>query len=150
MTRLLIVAALAATSSVATAQSVTVTLSEWKVELSRDTVRAGAVTFRVNNTGQVTHGFHVRGDGIDKGTREIPARQVESLTMTLRPGTYEVFCPMSEGSHKQAGMARKLVVTPADTLARPQEARRLRARPALNAFLDGAPITTAHRRPNGA
>lgn len=124
MTRLLIIATLAATSSVATAQSVTATLSEWKIELSRDTVRAGAVTFQVNNSGQVTHGFQVLGNGVDKGTREIPARQAQSLTVTLKPGTYDVFCPMSEGSHKQAGMARTLVVTPADKPAPPPEAQR--------------------------
>ncbi|MGH7711120.1 MAG: cupredoxin domain-containing protein [Gemmatimonadaceae bacterium] len=126
-TRLLIVAALAVTASVAPAQSVTVTLSEWKIGLSRDTVQAGAVTFAVKNTGQMTHAFVVRGDGIDKGTLEIPARQAGSLSVTLKPGTYEVYCPMSEESHKQAGMARKLVVTPADKPAQaaaPPEARR--------------------------
>lgn len=124
MTRLLIVATLAVTSSVATAQSVNVTLSEWKIALSRDTVQAGAVTFEVKNTGQMNHGFYVRGDGVDKGTREIAARQAQSLTVTLKPGTYEVFCPMSEESHKQAGMTRKLVVTPADKPAAPPETPR--------------------------
>ena len=124
MARFLIVATFAVTSSVAGAQGVTVTLSEWKIGLSRDTVQAGAVTFEVKNTGQMTHGFTVRGDGVDKGTREIPARQAGSLTVTLKPGAYEVFCPMSEESHKQAGMARKLVVTPADKPAAPPEAPR--------------------------
>ena len=124
MNRLLIVAALALTSSVATGQSVAVTLSEWKIGMPRDTVQAGAVTFEVKNTGQMTHAFTVRGDGVDKGTREIPARQAGSLTVTLKPGTYEVFCPMSEESHKQAGMARKLIVTPADKPASPPEAPR--------------------------
>ncbi len=124
MTRLLVAAALALTPSVARAQSVSVTLSEWKIGLSRDTVSAGAVTFEVKNTGQVTHAFHVRGDGIDKGTQEIPSRQAGSLTVTLKPGTYEVFCPMSEESHKQAGMARKLVVTPSDKPTAPTDARR--------------------------
>lgn len=114
MVRFLIVAALATTASVASAQSVTVTLSEWKIGLTRDTVQAGTVTFEVNNTGQMTHAFYVKGNGIDKGTREIPARQAGSLTLTLKPGTYEVFCPMSEESHKQAGMSRKLVVAAAD------------------------------------
>ena len=121
MTRLLIVAALAITSSVAPAQSVNVTLSEWKIGLSRDTVQAGAVTFDVKNTGQMTHALTIRGDGVDKGTREIPARQAGSLTVTLKPGTYEVYCPMSEESHKMAGMARKLVVTAADKPAAPPE-----------------------------
>jgi plastocyanin len=114
MVRFLIVAALASTASLAGAQSVTVTLSEWKIGLTRDTVQAGTVTFEVSNTGQMTHAFYVKGNGIDKGTREIPARQAGSLTLTLKPGTYEVFCPMSEESHKQAGMSRKLVVTAAD------------------------------------
>lgn len=114
MTRLLFIAMFAAAASVMNAQSVRVTLSEWKIQLSSDTVQAGAVTFQVNNTGQITHGFHVLGSGIDKGTREVPARQGATLTLTLKPGTYELFCPMSEGSHKQAGMSRKLVVTAAD------------------------------------
>lgn len=121
MTRLLIVAALALTASVAPAQSVNVTLSEWKIGLSRDTVQAGAVTFDVKNTGQMMHALTIRGDGVDKGTREIPARQAGSLTVTLKPGTYEVYCPMSEESHKMAGMARKLVVTAADKPVPPPE-----------------------------
>lgn len=121
MTRLLIVAALAITSSVAPAQSVNVTLSEWKIGLSRDTVQAGAVTFDVKNTGQMSHALTIRGDGVDKGTREIPARQAGSLTVTLKPGTYEIYCPMSEESHKMAGMARKLVVTAADEPVPPPE-----------------------------
>ena len=115
MTRILLALALAATSSVATAQAVSVTLSEWKVGLASDTLKAGAVTFNVNNTGAMTHAFQIRGDGVEKGTREIPARQSATLTVTLKPGTYEVFCPMSEESHKMAGMARKLVVTSGDT-----------------------------------
>ncbi len=111
---LIVVVAFAATSSVAIAQGIAVTLSEWKVGMASDTVRAGSVTFSVKNTGSMTHAFSVKGEGVDKGTREIPANQSATLTLTLKPGTYEVFCPMSEESHKMAGMARKLVVTPGD------------------------------------
>jgi plastocyanin len=121
MTRMLIIAALAALSSVAEGQAVNVTLSEWKVGLARDTVRAGSVTFRLKNTGKMTHGFYVRGDGVDKGARELEAGQEGSLTLTLKPGTYEVFCPMADLTHKAAGMSRKLVVTPDD---KPAEARK--------------------------
>jgi uncharacterized cupredoxin-like copper-binding protein len=116
-----IVAALAALSSVAKAQPVAVTLSEWKVGLGRDTVRAGSVTFRLKNAGKMTHGFYVRGEGVDKGARELEAGQEGSLTVTLKPGTYEVFCPMSDLSHKAAGMSRKLVVVPDD---KPAEAKK--------------------------
>jgi plastocyanin len=112
MMRMVVVVALAVTSSVANAQAVPVFLSEWKVGMKSDTVKAGAVVFRVTNEGSMNHGLHVRGDGMDKGTKEIPARQSASLTLTLKPGTYELFCPMSEESHAMAGMKRTLVVLP--------------------------------------
>ena len=117
MHRLIIVAALLVSSSVATAQAVTVTLSEWKVELGRDSVKAGAVTFKVKNAGSMTHGFYVRGEGVGKGTKEISAGQEAPLTLTLKPGTYELYCPMSDMSHKMAGMSRKLVVIAGDAPA---------------------------------
>jgi uncharacterized cupredoxin-like copper-binding protein len=118
MTRILIAAALAAgLSSAAAAQSVPVTLNEWKVEFTRDTVKAGPVTFRVKNEGAMQHALHVFGEGIDKATKQISAGESASLTVTLKPGTYEVFCPMSDLSHKKAGMTKKIVVTAAAAAA---------------------------------
>ncbi len=117
MHRLLFAAALVASASVARAQPVAVTLSEWKVGLARDSVKAGPVTFRVKNSGTMAHGFYVIGDKVDKGTADIPAGQEASLTVTLKPGTYEVFCPMSDNSHKLGGMTRMLTVTPGDAPA---------------------------------
>ncbi len=104
-------AALAAFSSGAAAQDVKVTLTEWKLRLSADTVKAGSITFEVTNRGTVAHAFQVVGAGVDKETRQIGAREVATLTVTLQPGTYEVFCPLAEGSHKTAGMSKTLVVT---------------------------------------
>jgi plastocyanin len=121
MKRLLFIAALAASSSVAGAQAVNVTLSEWKVGLSRDTVRAGSVTFRVTNTGSVAHVFYIRGEGVDKGTRDIGPKQAAPLTVVLKAGTYDVFCSMSDESHKLAGMQRKLFVIPADSAEAPKK-----------------------------
>ena len=116
MKRTLLIAALAALSTEAAAQAsqpITVSLTEWKIGIPRDTVQAGAITFRVNNNGAMNHALYVKGEGVDKGTREIPMRQSVSLTATLKPGTYELYCPMSDESHKLAGMKRTLVVTPA-------------------------------------
>ncbi len=115
MNRLLLIAALAATTTVASAQATTITvsLSEWKVALSPDTVKAGPVTFRVNNKGAVAHTLYVRGDGLDKGTKDILPKQAGILSATLKPGTYEVFCSMSDETHKLAGMTKTLVVTAA-------------------------------------
>jgi plastocyanin len=108
MVRFAIVAAFSA--SVAQAQAVAVTLKEWSVGLSRDTVSAGSVTFRVTNAGTVNHALYVRGEGTDKGTKDIAPKQQASLVLTLKPGTYEVFCSMSDESHKNAGMKTTLVV----------------------------------------
>ena len=110
MTRLLIVAALTVSASVSAAQPVPVRLSEWKLWAARDTVTAGPVTFRISNEGSMNHALYVRGEGVDKGTKEIASRQSASLTVTLKPGTYELFCPMSDESHKMAGMSKTLVV----------------------------------------
>ena len=49
------------------AAAVSARLSEWKVELSRRTVAAGAVTFTVTNAGSVPHAFEVEGQGIERG-----------------------------------------------------------------------------------
>ena len=119
MKRHLIVAALAASSSIAAAQGVTVTLSEWKVDLSRDTVQAGSVTFRVSNDGSMSHSLYVRGPGVAKGTRDIAKGESATLTVTLTAGTYDVYCPLADGSHKMAGMAKTLVVVPAAAPAPP-------------------------------
>ena len=121
MTRLLIAAAFATSASVAAAQGVTVTLSEWKVTLSRDTLKAGVVTFRVTNGGAMNHAFYVRGEGVDKGTRDIAKGEAASLTVTLKPGTYDVFCPLAEGTHKMAGLSKTVVVVPADAPAPPKK-----------------------------
>jgi plastocyanin len=119
MTRMFIVAATAAFSSVAAAQSVRVpvTLTEWKVDTKSDTVPAGSVTFRVTNDGSMLHAFHVEGTGVDKETRQIAKGESASLVLNLKPGTYELYCPMSDLSHKKAGMSRKLTVVAAAAAA---------------------------------
>lgn len=112
-----LIAALALLVAVATtgsAQGVTVSLTEWKLELSKDTVKAGSVTFRVTNNGSMAHSFYVKGAGVAKGTRDLAKGESASLTLQLKAGTYDVYCPMAEGSHQMAGMAHKVVVTAAE------------------------------------
>lgn len=113
MNRLLLAAALAALTlapPAAGAQTVKVTLSEFKLALSTDTVPAGPVTFNVSNTGAMNHAFYVRGAGANKGTAEVGPGSAATLKLTLKPGTYDVYCPLSDGSHRMAGMEHKLVV----------------------------------------
>ena len=111
MNRVLLAASFVLVASAASAQSVNVTLSEWKVAVEHDTIAAGTITFKVKNTGAMNHGFYVRGPGVAKGTKEIAAGQEAPLTVVLKAGTYELYCPLSDMSHKTAGMTHTIVVT---------------------------------------
>jgi len=92
---------------------VSVRLSEWKVDLSQPTIAAGPVTLVVTNTGQIPHAVEVEGEGIEQETETIQPGANGTLTLTLKPGTYEVYCPVGEGSHKKLGMEAHLTVSSA-------------------------------------
>ena len=92
---------------------VSVRLSEWRVDLSQPTIAAGPVTFVVTNTGQIPHAVEVEGEGIEQETETIQPGANGTLTLTLKPGTYEVYCPVGEGSHKKLGMEAHLTVSSA-------------------------------------
>ena len=89
---------------------VRVTLSEWTVRLSVQAVAAGPVQFAVTNGGSIPHAFEIEGKGIERETRQIQPGDSATLALTLRAGTYEVYCPVGEGSHKKLGMVARLVV----------------------------------------
>jgi uncharacterized cupredoxin-like copper-binding protein len=86
-------------------------LSEWKVELSQPTVAAGPVTFSITNSGTIPHAFEVEGQGLEKETAVIQPGGNATLTLTLQPGGYEIYCPIGNGSHKHLGMLTRLRVT---------------------------------------
>src|SRR5947208_9128538 len=94
--------------------AVSAKLSEWKVELSKRTIAAGTVTFTVANVGSIPHGFEVEGQGIEQETAVIQPGASGTLTLTLKPGTYEVYCPVGQDSHKKLGMETDLKVVGAD------------------------------------
>src|SRR2546427_12775772 len=89
---------------------VNVRLSEWKVELSQQNIAEGPVTFVVTNSGQIPHAIEVEGQGIEKEIETIQPGATGTLTLTLKRGRYEVYCPVGEGSHKKLGMEARLSV----------------------------------------
>jgi len=93
--------------------AVSARLTEWKVELSAGTIAAGAVTFTVTNVGSIPHALEVEGQGIEQATGVIQPGASATLTLTLKPGTYAVYCPVGNDSHKQLGMETELKVGPA-------------------------------------
>ncbi len=85
-------------------------LTEWKVELSPAAVPAGMVTFTVTNGGSIPHAFEVEGHGVEQETPLIQPGATATLTLALRPGGYEVYCPVGNDSHKKLGMVTTLHV----------------------------------------
>ena len=90
--------------------AVSAKVSEWKVGLSVRTIAAGTVTFTIANVGSIPHAFEVEGQGIEQETGVIQPGTSTTLTLTLKPGTYEVYCPVGEDSHKKLGMETDLTV----------------------------------------
>src|SRR6202011_5640076 len=82
--------------------SVEVKLSEYKIEMPAS-VGAGTTTFNVTNTGKETHGFEIEGNGIEKALKpRLKKGESGSFQVDLKPGTYEVYCPVL--GHKRGGM----------------------------------------------
>ena len=97
-------------SPAATPAPVSADLSEWTIRLSAPTVPAGPVAFTVSNTGSIPHALEVEGQGIEQATPEIQPGSTATLTLTLAPGSYEVYCPVGQDSHKKLGMETHLTV----------------------------------------
>jgi hypothetical protein len=85
-------------------------LSEWTIRLSAPTVPAGPVAFAVSNTGSIPHAFEVEGQGTERATPLIQPGATATLSLTLAPGSYEVYCPVGRDSHKKLGMVTHLTV----------------------------------------
>jgi len=109
---LLLVGALVAAMPIRRGKPVAVSakLSEWAIQLSEGTVPAGQVTFTVKNGGTIAHAFEVEGNGAEQETPLIQPGASAALTLTLKPGTYEVYCPVGQDSHKKLGMDTHLKV----------------------------------------
>jgi plastocyanin len=94
------------------ADTLAVELTEWAVRPAADSVNAGRMAFRITNRGQYEHSFEVEGQGMEEETGKIAAGGSALLTVELRPGSYELYCPIddSHGEHEKLGMRTTLVV----------------------------------------
>ena len=99
----------ATTGTTQAAQNVAAKETEFKIALPKTAVHAGQVTFDVQNDGKIPHDLVVQGNGVDAKTPLLDAGQSKTLTVDLKPGTYDVFC--SVPGHKEAGMDVKLTVS---------------------------------------
>ncbi|WP_433255734.1 hypothetical protein ACQPYK_15370 [Streptosporangium sp. CA-135522] len=88
--------------------SVTVTASEFSLTLSRKDFSPGAYTFELKNVGAAPHGLSIRGPGVDATSDVIPGGKTTGLTVVLRKGRYELWCPVDD--HRARGMMTTISV----------------------------------------
>jgi uncharacterized cupredoxin-like copper-binding protein len=81
--------------------------SEFKLATSTTTFKAGEITFEAKNVGKIPHDLAIKQTG-DK-TKLIQAGGTAELTVTLKPGTYELYCTVP--GHEAAGMKQNITVT---------------------------------------
>jgi len=91
----------------AAAKTIAVQEKEWKVIPATSTVAHGAIAFAVKNVGKIQHDLAIQGSS--SKTALISPGQSATLTVTLKPGTYTLYC--SVPGHRQLGMVAKLTVT---------------------------------------
>jgi len=103
-----------------------VTMKDYKVELSVDTVKAGIVKIGVRNAGGMEHSFELlktdlpfdklpttgdakaREDGLVKQVKSLGVGKVSVITADLAAGSYVVICNVA--GHYQLGMRVALAV----------------------------------------
>ena len=99
-----------ASGSATTGSEVTATEADFSISLSQRTLPAGTYTVTVKNTGSATHSLEIEGPGVkDAVSDKVQGGQSTTMTVTLQPGTYEVYCPI--GNHRAMGMDTTLTVT---------------------------------------
>lgn len=77
--------------------TVSVVLKEWSVTPSRSSVSPGVVRFIADNSGTETHELVVTKDGKEVGEIEgLGKNHVESMSLRLEKGTYELACLIVE------------------------------------------------------
>jgi LPXTG-motif cell wall-anchored protein len=91
--------------------SSTVVMTEFAFSPDALVVPAGRDTFVLQNAGMFPHNVHIEGNGISVDVKpDSPVAGGESFTgsVNLTPGTYEVWCPVS--NHRERGMVGTLTV----------------------------------------
>ena len=72
------------------------------------TAKAGKVTVDFANPSSTPHAVEIEGNGVEEETETVTSGDAPPITVDLKPGTYEFYCPVP--GHKEAGMEGTLTV----------------------------------------
>ncbi|MDX6581847.1 MAG: hypothetical protein QOI10_1031 [Solirubrobacterales bacterium] len=90
-------------------QTVAIGETEYKLDPSDPSVKAGSVTFDVSNDGSTVHNLTIEGNGIEEqATDDLQPGDSGDLTVDLKPGKYEIYCSID--GHKDLGMDGEVTV----------------------------------------
>ena len=90
-------------------RSVKVSETEFMISLPMTTFTPGPYTFSITNKGTITHALEIDGPGVpDRTSGTLSPGASTSMTVTLRKGSYDVYCPVD--GHKARGMQTKITV----------------------------------------
>lgn len=89
-------------------QTVKIGESEYKLDPSDATLKAGSVTLDVTNDGTITHNLQIEGNGVEETTDSLAPGDTGELTVDLKPGSYEMYCTID--GHKDLGMEGTVTV----------------------------------------
>jgi plastocyanin len=69
---------------------------------------AGSVEVDFANDSSLPHAVEIEGNGVEEETETVTGQDAPPLTVDLKPGTYEIYCPV--GDHRAEGMEATLTV----------------------------------------
>jgi hypothetical protein len=79
------------------------------IALSRTTFTPGTYTFVAENkASDLPHALTVLGSDVNKATPTLAPGKTASITVTLRSGRYDIYCPVTD--HKLLGMNLEVTV----------------------------------------
>jgi uncharacterized cupredoxin-like copper-binding protein len=80
-----------------------------KFDKSDLSAKAGKVTIVMKNPSGLPHAIAIEGNGVDKDGQTVQKGGTSTVTVTLKPGKYDFYCPVD--GHEDAGMKGDLTVS---------------------------------------